>query len=91
VLVQMIKLACSSFPPRCNDVVPNAFVHVEEGKVACTSFPPWWDGVQDALVIVQVGKLAHTSFPQRWNDVVQDTLSLLLMLERKLTGTTFLR
>jgi uncharacterized protein YjeT (DUF2065 family) len=50
----------ASFPPRWNDVVRDALVLVQEGKLACTSFPPQWnDVVRDALVLVQEGKLAR--------------------------------
>ena len=73
MLVQEGKLACTSFPPRWNDV-QDAFVFVQEGKLArarVASFSPRWHGVfRDALVLVQEGNLARTSFLPRCNDVV---------------------
>jgi hypothetical protein len=73
VLVQEGKIACTSFPPRWNDV-QDAFVLVKEGKLTrarVASFSPRWHGVfRDALVLVQEGKLACASFLPWWNDVV---------------------
>jgi hypothetical protein len=43
------KLACTSFPPRWNDVIRYALVLVLEGKLAY-----WDDVVRDVLVLVLV-------------------------------------
>jgi hypothetical protein len=46
-----------------NDVVRDALVLVQEGKIARASLSPWWnDVVRDALVLMQDGKLARASF-----------------------------
>jgi hypothetical protein len=39
MLVQEGVLVGASFPPRWNDVVRDALVLMQEGKLACTSFP----------------------------------------------------
>jgi hypothetical protein len=33
----------ASFPPWWDDVVRDALLLVQEGKLAHTSFPPWWE------------------------------------------------
>jgi hypothetical protein len=64
------NLECTRFPSWLDDIVQDALVLVQEGKLANASFPPRWsDVVQDALVLVQEGKLACASFPPWWNDV----------------------
>jgi hypothetical protein len=51
------------FPPRTDDVVEDALLLVQEGKLACASFPPRWDDVfRNVLLLVQEGKLARASF-----------------------------
>jgi hypothetical protein len=35
----------TSFPPQWNDVVRDALVLVQEGKLAYASFPPRWNDV----------------------------------------------
>jgi hypothetical protein len=39
------RLACASFPPCQNDVVRDALVLVQEGKIAHASLSPWWNNV----------------------------------------------
>jgi hypothetical protein len=58
VLLQEEKIAHSSFPPRWSNVVRDALVFVQEGKLALSN-----DVIRDVLVLAQVGKLAHASFP----------------------------
>jgi hypothetical protein len=62
VLVQERKIACTSFPPWCNDVARDVLVLLQDRKLARTSFPPCWNDVIRG-VIVQGGNLTHTSFP----------------------------
>jgi hypothetical protein len=40
VFVQEGKLACTSFPPRWDDVVRDELVLVQKGKLARASFSP---------------------------------------------------
>jgi hypothetical protein len=52
----------ASFPPLWNDVVRDALVLLQDGKLACASFPPCWnDVIRD--VIALGGNIAHTRFP----------------------------
>jgi hypothetical protein len=38
LFVQEAKLACTSFPPQWNDVVQDALVLLQDGKLSCASF-----------------------------------------------------
>jgi hypothetical protein len=71
------KPRCVSFPPWWNDVVLDALVLVQEGRLTHTMSLPWWNDVQYVFVLVQEGKLEHTSFSLQWNDVVHDVLVIV--------------